>query len=66
MSIYEKKLAITVKLCFIETRLKKDYDLRDYFLKMTRRLLQVFEFGEACKGTFFNRTSPVVASGLFF
>ena len=29
-------------------------------------LLQVFEFCETFKDTFFNRTSPVVASGLFF
>ena len=29
-------------------------------------LVQVFEFHETFKDTFFNRTSPVVASGLFF
>ena len=34
--IQDKKIAITVKLCFIETRLKQDYDLRSYFIKITR------------------------------
>ena len=34
------------------------------YLKET--LLQVFEFCETFKDTFFNRTPPVVASGLFF
>ena len=29
-------------------------------------LLQVFEFCETFKDTIFNRTSPVIASGLFF
>ena len=31
-----EKLAITVKLCLIETRLKKGYDLWGYFLVITR------------------------------
>ena len=34
--------------------------------KNDKETLTGVEFGEACKGTFFNRTSPVVASGLFF
>ena len=36
-----EKLAITVKLCFIETSLKKGYDLRGYFLKLTRETIDV-------------------------
>ena len=36
-----EKLAITVKLCFIETRLKKGYDLWGYFLKITREMINV-------------------------
>ena len=31
-----------------------------------KTLLQVFEFCETFKETFFNRTPPVVASGLLF
>ena len=33
-----EKLAIMVKLCFIETSLKKGYDLRGYFLKITETI----------------------------
>ena len=36
-----EKLAIMVKLCFIETRLKKGYDLQGYSLKMTRETKNV-------------------------
>ena len=36
-----EKVVITVKLCFIETRLKKGYDLQGYFLKMTRGMINV-------------------------
>ena len=36
-----EKLAITVKLCLIETRLKKGYNLQDYFLKITRETINV-------------------------
>ena len=36
-----EKLAITVKLCFIETRFKKGCDLRGYFLKITREMINV-------------------------
>ena len=36
-----EKLVITVKLCFIETSLKKGYDLRGYFLKITRETINV-------------------------
>ena len=36
-----EKLAITVKLSFIETSLKKGYDLRGYFLKLTRETIDV-------------------------
>ena len=36
-----EKLAITVKLCLIETRLKKGYDSQDYFLKITRETIKV-------------------------
>ena len=32
--IQDKKIAITVKLCFIETRLKQVYDLQGFFLKI--------------------------------
>ena len=42
--IYEKSYyskAITVKLCFIETRLKQGYDLLGYFLKITRETLTI-------------------------
>ena len=38
-SIYEKNLVITVKLFFIETWLKQGYDLRGYFLKITRETI---------------------------
>ena len=38
VSLWEK-LAITIKLCFIETRLKQDSDLRGYFLKITREVI---------------------------
>ena len=40
VSLWEK-LAITVKPCFIETRLQKGYDLQGYFLKMTRETINV-------------------------
>ena len=36
-----EKLAITVRLCFIETRLKQDHDLQGYFLKITRERINV-------------------------
>ena len=36
-----EKVVITVKLCFIKTRLKKGYDLQGYFLKMTRKMINV-------------------------
>ena len=32
---------IMVKLCFIETRLRKGYDLHSYFLKMTRETINI-------------------------
>ena len=38
-----KVLSITVKLWFIETRLKKGYDLPGYFLKITRETLTVLK-----------------------
>ena len=38
-SIYEENLVITVKLFFIETWLKQGYDLRGYFLKITRETI---------------------------
>ena len=34
-------------------------------LSLEKALIQVFEFRETFKDTFFNRTSLVVASGLF-
>ena len=38
----QEKLTITVKLCFIETRLKKkDYDLQDCFLRITRETINI-------------------------
>ena len=36
-----EKSTITVNLCFIETRLKQGYDLRGYFLKITRETTNV-------------------------
>ena len=36
-----EKVVITVKLCFIKTRLKKGYDLQGYFLKMTREMINI-------------------------
>ena len=39
-----EKLAITVKFCCIETRLKEGYDLRGYFLKITKEMEQSWLF----------------------
>ena len=36
-----EKLAIMVKLCFIEARLKKGYDFWGYFLKISRETINV-------------------------
>ena len=36
-----EKLAITVRLRFIETRLKQSYDLRGYFLNLTRETMNI-------------------------
>ena len=36
-----EKLGMTVKLCFIETRLKQGYDLQGYFLKITKETINI-------------------------
>ena len=40
--LFETKIAIAVKLCFIETRLKQAYDLQGYFLKIAREAINLF------------------------
>ena len=40
--LFETKIAIAVKLCFIETRLKQAYDLQGYFLKIAREAISLF------------------------
>ena len=45
-----QKLAITVKLCIIETRLKQGYDLQSYLVKTTRETINVLAIAEVfCK-----------------
>ena len=45
-----EKLVITVKLCFIETRLKQGYDLQSYLVKTTRETINVLTIAEVfCK-----------------
>ena len=39
--LFETKIAIAVKLCFIETRLKQAYDLQGY-LKIAREAINLF------------------------
>ena len=36
-----EKLAIAVKLCFIENRLEQGYNLRGYFVKITRATINI-------------------------
>ena len=36
-----ERLTITVRLCYIETRLKQGYDLRDCFLKKQRKMINL-------------------------
>ena len=36
-----RKVAITVTLCFIETRLKQGHDLQGYFLKITKETINI-------------------------
>ena len=45
-----EKLAITVKLCFIETRLNQGYDLQSYLVKTKRETINVLTIAEVfCK-----------------
>ena len=52
-----EKLAITVRLCFVETRLKQGYDLRGCFLNLTREMINILTiaiFHYLSKWTFFS------------
>ena len=60
-----QKLAITVKLCIIETRLKQGYDLQSYLVKTTRETINVLAIAEVfCKKGVFKIWKKVTAKTL--